>query len=169
MGVNRSLRLMALVNLAALLTLPVSAQTRPDFSGKWVLVPEKSVLQRSQGTVRIEVFGEEFTATQDAETLVIWNSLDTSGSPYVYKLDGTETTFIRQAVTGPRELTFGTRWEGNTLILITASKDADGERMSVEFRMGFSIDRFLLIQAPWGPDRSMVESVYKKQLVGEPR
>ena len=43
------------------------AQDEPDFSGRWTLVPEDSVIQRAEGPITVAVFGSDFTVQRDAD------------------------------------------------------------------------------------------------------
>jgi hypothetical protein len=134
-------RTIALVALAAITAFaaPLGARNPPDFSGAWVLVPERSTPAGSA------VLGSEFKAVQDAKTL----SLDLASmhvvrgaqffppapaaadqAPTVYTLDGSdsvwrapaaESPFVRPGVTTMTALESIHRatWTGNQLVITT--------------------------------------------------
>ena len=67
-------RLLALTIAAALVTssLAVLAQTRPNFAGKWTLVPDSYAAAAAGGPGRgVGGLGSSFTATQDDKTLTV--------------------------------------------------------------------------------------------------
>ena len=47
------------------------AQGHRDFSGRWTLVPERSVIQGREGPITVAVFGTDFTVQRESNTLLI--------------------------------------------------------------------------------------------------
>ena len=93
------------------------AQDQPDFSGRWTLVPEDSVIQRAEGPITVAVFGSDFTVQRDADALLVRVAPELT-IKWRVNLDGTSTL---HAKTWPDGLLVKTRvtttWEGQTLIL----------------------------------------------------
>jgi hypothetical protein len=126
------LKVIAVGVVAATLIRPgVEAQTSPDFTGKWILVAEKSEQNGASA------FGGSFTATQAADALSIsrvllpWGGRRGASPPrpttYIYKFDGSETNHMGSAVNNrTQSYTFNTTsWSGPRLIILTvSSRDA---------------------------------------------
>lgn len=108
----------ALALVMALGAAGAGAQTRPDFSGTWVLVPEQS---RTGGAGNTSA--EELTATQNAKTLTVVLAKTPSGvlpGTYVYNLDGSESRNANPGARGgPTELVSRATWEGSSLVIST--------------------------------------------------
>ena len=84
----RPLLVSVAVSLLAGLQLP-----RPDFSGTWVYVEPSSGLPAGI-TFRAPVFGREFTAKQDAESITIERVSSQQRFTVAYRLDGSETASV---------------------------------------------------------------------------
>jgi hypothetical protein len=134
----RTVALIALTAIAAL-AAPLGARNLPDFSGAWVLVPERSTPAGSAA------LGPEFKAVQDATKL----SLDLAsmhvvrGAPFfpsvpqtpeptrtVYTLDGSDTVWRASAAESPfvppgkttmttLESIHRAAWTANQLVIVT--------------------------------------------------
>jgi len=100
--------------IAILLVLQsVPMQSRPNFSGDWVLADGRPSL-----------LGEKFTAKQDEKTLTLDITAAVIGRPIhaVYNLDGSETRNMNPSpVAGvPDEPIFSrASWEGEKLVILT--------------------------------------------------
>lgn len=130
------------VLVASLIAVAVSAQRRPDFSGQWTLVSEKSTPPNTWA------LGQEFAITQDDTTLVFerpmvqihfssaGGSTSTAGAPakIVYNLNGTETRHIAEPASPAarpaaasmmtlsiEESSSTATWAGDHLVLLTLS------------------------------------------------
>jgi hypothetical protein len=103
----------------------IAAQTRPDFSGEWVLSKERSTQTRTGlGVTSVSgLLGEKFSAKQDAKTLTLDISLAALGRPIraVYNLDGTESRNLNPGGPGqPDEpIVSIATWESDKLIIQT--------------------------------------------------
>ena len=105
-----------------------AAQTRPDFSGEWVLTAMMVNPGRS-GTPTVAehpggIYGQRFTATQTAAMLSLQLSVAALPKPVqvVYALDGTESKNMNPSpVPGGEEEPIYSRvtWEGGRLIIDT--------------------------------------------------
>jgi len=132
-------RMLALVVTAAIVTssLAVLAQTRPNFAGKWTLVPDPNAAAPA-GRGRGGGLGQVFTAAQDEKTLTVITSNPQVGDiKAVYNLDGSETknpiTFGGQTV----ERTSKVKWDGAKLI-ITSTTNFQGN--TAETTQAWSLD-----------------------------
>ena len=123
-----------LLVLATVAAGPVAAQSRPDFSGKWVLVPAKS-----QGPMIPKSL--ELNVTQTDKLLTIErNATGPAGSmksTLVYQLDGSMSTNTVGANGMSMDLNSKATWTGDTLVIDTTAPQMQGgmkqvERWSVE-------------------------------------
>lgn len=133
-------RLFALTVIAALLTssLAVLAQTRPNFAGKWTLVPDPNAPAAGGRGRGMGGLGQTFTATQDEKTLTVVTSNPQVGDiKAVYNLDGSETknpiTFGGNTV----DRTSKVKWDGAKLI-VTSTSNFQGN--AVETTQAWSLD-----------------------------
>ena len=117
-------RLLALTVIAALLTssLAVLAQTRPNFAGKWTLVPDPNAAAAGgRGRGMADGLGQAFTATQDEKTMTVVSTTQMGEIKSVYNLDGSETknpiTLGGQTV----DRTSKVKWDGAKLIVTSTS------------------------------------------------
>jgi hypothetical protein len=112
---------------AAGLAVGVMAQGKQSFAGKWTLVPDPNAPAGGGGGRGGRGmgggWGQEFTATQDANTLTIdYTAGGQNPSPVkvTYKLDGSES---KNAVPGGRggttEQVSKATWDGNKLKIVT--------------------------------------------------
>lgn len=98
-----------LVSAAA---LSLSAQARPNFSGKWVVEPGG----------RGGTFGNEFIVAHNAKTLTITRTQGSQTVRTVYNLDGSESTNTVQGRGGASEQVSKALWDGARLIVTTRFK-----------------------------------------------
>ena len=116
-------RLLALTVIAALFTssLAVLAQTRPNFAGKWTLVPDPNAAAGGRGRGMAGGLGQAFTATQDEKTMTVVSTTQMGEIKSVYNLDGSETknpiTLGGQTV----DRTSKVKWDGAKLIVTSTS------------------------------------------------
>ena len=137
----------------------------PDFSGTWVVVPSRSVWVHDGNPINITVFGERFTAEQTPQTLSI--AIDNErGFKWIYRLDGAASTNA-VPIGSRQELTFSSvAWHDKTLhITTTVSVTSAGASGQPELRrtIRFNDDGTLRVEASWGPNRTMIGSVYSRQ------
>ena len=134
----RRVLLMAMI-VAAALPFTGRAQGRPDFSGTWIRVVDKSdpstQTPNSGHTIKQ-------TATEIAVTLPGRGGPETS----IYRLDGTEGTNQSLSPEGPLTVTGTAKWEGASLVIETRREirgmtittrevrtlDATGKEMTIE-------------------------------------
>ena len=122
------------VVLAIMLAAGASAQARPDFSGRWTVVPPTAAPPArgtSGGGGRAgdmgSGWGSTITLTQNASALTLeWAYYSTSDLQpplvFVYPLDGSERTHTLMMGRGFEKQVSRTTWDGAKLI-ITTSQD----------------------------------------------
>lgn len=139
----------ALVLLAATAT----AQTRPDFSGRWTVAPEPSAAgagrggSQASGTIG-SGWGGEITITQSAATLTVeraqFSQYDMQPSMrFTYALDGSESRNTINMGRGPQELTSKAAWRETSLVISTGypfSNPQSGKGETLEVRQELSLD-----------------------------
>jgi hypothetical protein len=99
------------------------AQAKPNFSGKWTILPDTAAVQLqgiSAGGAEMGGLASEATIVQDDKTITITRPTPTMGEfKSVFNLDGTET-YSSVNVQGQQiPLTMKTRWEDKKLITST--------------------------------------------------
>jgi hypothetical protein len=117
--------------------------------------------------MQIFVFGDRFTARQTQTTITI--AIDASWNPrgfvWTYPLDGTVSNNLPVGPTGPQSLVSTTAWFGPQLVLLTRGPEVSDGKTEVYLdtrTMGFNADGTLRIQAPWGRNHALIDSVYEK-------
>jgi hypothetical protein len=139
---------------AALLALPLAAQSKPDFSGTWKLNVAKSEMGGSPVTeivVRVDhkepIFKYIAKGVSGGEAFEDSLELNTSGKP----------------TPGPNGMTSVTRWEGNAILV--EGKSADGAAtITVRFSMsadGKTAIRDAVMKFPDGQQK--LHEIYEKQ------
>lgn len=130
-----------LMSAAALLFAGTAfAQAKPNFSGKWIILPDTASVQLqgvSAGGGEMGGLGTEATVTQDDKTITITRMTPNMGEfKSVLNLDGTET-YGAVNVNGQQiPLTYKTRWEGGKLIMSTWANVGQ----QIEIIMNFTLD-----------------------------
>ena len=97
------------------------AQAKPNFAGKWVLIPDTaSTFGMSAGGGEAGGLSSEATIVMDDKTMTVTRMTPTMGEmKSVFNLDGTET-YSQVNVQGQQiPLTMKTRWDGKKLITST--------------------------------------------------
>ncbi len=116
------------------------AQAKPNFSGKWTLIPDTATVQLqgiSPGGGEMGGLASEATITQDDKTITITRATPTMGEfKSIFNLDGTET-YSSVSVQGQQiPLTMKTRWEEKKLITSTWANVGQ----QIEIILNFSFD-----------------------------
>jgi|SRR5262245_19336630 len=152
----------------AVFAIPVIAQTRPNFSGRWTSEPEPTAMapgesgqagaarggggQRGSGGVRSgdmgSGWGSTITITQDANRLTVEYLFFVRGDmqpplKFVYALDGTETKNSVMMGRGIQVQTSKTAWDGDKLVITTThnfENPANGQSMTSEVKQSLSME-----------------------------
>jgi hypothetical protein len=131
--------LLTVILAAAVFPFTVRAQGRPDFSGTWTRVADKTgpASQGGSGSHTIKQ-----TATEIAVTIAGRGGPETA----IYKLDGSTSTNQSQSPEGPLTVAGTAKWDGASLIIETTreirgmtittkevrSLDTTGQEMTIE-------------------------------------
>jgi len=143
------------IALALFVSAPVtlSAQARPDFSGKWIL--DTTSGPAPEGAV-------ELTVKQDAKTLTLTRRQGDQTTTEIHNLDGTETRETIQALGGTRERVSRATWDGNKLV-INATLSVDGKILQQNRVMSMEGGNLVIEQiGPAGGGPATIKRVFKK-------
>jgi hypothetical protein len=146
----------ALLSLVLLATSAIAAQTRPDFSGKWVDV---------QSVGGKEVIEETLVVTQDAQGLsyVSYASNGREGERLAVLFNGAPKSQPRQM---EGEATSTAKWEANTLVVATTVKRPGRPEFSHERRFSIDTAKQLVIETTTkaeGAAPRSAKTVYRRQ------
>jgi hypothetical protein len=164
------MRRTCLVMAAAIVVAAVSlgAQTKPNFSGKWVMdSPPGATANAGGGRAGGGAapagfqpgFGAEFTVKQDDKTLSISRG---QGSPLVYKLDGSESKNTVTRNGEQQEQIAKAAWEGDKLVIAT---EVNFQGNTAEQKRVLSLENGNLVIEQTNPGRNgggATKIVYKK-------
>jgi hypothetical protein len=115
----------ALLSSTAVLLLVSSsafAQTKPNFTGKWTILPDSTVAQQGmpRGGAAMGGLGEEATLTQDDKTLTVSRQGPNGLLTTAFNLDGSETYQSIDIGNGNMiDLALKAKWDGNKLATST--------------------------------------------------
>jgi len=110
----------------------VSAQTPPNFAGKWTLVPDPAA--PAPGGMPPS---QTLTIVQDAKTLTVTRTIQMGEFTTVYNLDGSESKNTLNFNGNSIDQVSKTKWDGEKLIVNTTMSF---ENTPVEFSMVISQD-----------------------------
>lgn len=175
------------VTAVVLFAVSVTAQTRPDFSGRWTSEPEPASVvgqagaapgggggagQRGGGGRVVSGdmgsgWGSNISVTQDANRLTVEYAFFTRGDlqpplKFVYALDGSETKNSVMMGRGIQVQTSKTAWDGDKLVITTMHSFAhpeNSEPMKIEVKQTLSLG---------SPTSMMVETTRIGVLGGPP-
>jgi hypothetical protein len=116
------------------------AQAKPNFSGKWTIIPDTAQVQLqgvSPGGGEMGGLSDAATIEQNDKTITLTRSTPNMGEfKSIFNLDGTET-FASINVQGQAiPLTMKARWEGNKLITSTWANVGQ----MIEIVLNFTLD-----------------------------
>lgn len=159
-------RVTGILGALALVAASVSvfAQAKPNFTGKWTLVPDPNAAAGGGGRGRGMGAAAEMNATQNDKTLVVVSTTGQMGEQkQTYNLDGSETknpiTFNGNTV----ERTSKAKWDGNKLVLTTTS-NFNGN--TIETTQSWSLDASggLVVETTsnFGGNPTTTKATYKK-------
>lgn len=128
------------------------AQAKPNFAGKWTLVPDPNALPGGQGRGGL---GQSITIEQTDKTVTVIATTQMGETKAVYNLDGSETK---------NPLTF----QDNTIDRVSTVK-WDGEKLVLNTKYTFDGNTFESVQT-WSldsPGNLIVESTSNISMTGE--
>ena len=145
-----------------LLAVSVTAQTRPDFSGRWTSEPEPTAAAPGGGGQTGAArsggrgasgdmgsgWGANITITQAANRLTVEYAFFARGDmqpplKFVYALDGAETKNSVMMGRGIQAQTSKTAWDGDKLVITTLhsfENPANGQPMTSEVKQTLSLE-----------------------------
>ncbi len=159
--------------VVAFFALTVTAQIRPDFSGRWTNEPEtKATTTGDLGSG----WGANFTIAQDASRLTVEYAFFARGDmqpplKFVFALDGSETKNSVMMGRGIQVQTSKTAWEGDKLVITTAhsfENPANGQLMKSEVKqtLTLALPTSLIVETTrngvLGGSPSTTRTVYRK-------
>ena len=128
---------------AAVLTLAVgvSAQGKPDLSGKWTLIADPNAAPAGggggggrgggRGGGGGQFCGQECTIAQDAASLTITRATPNGEVKATYRLDGSDSKNMQQGRGGPTEVVSKAMWDGNK-VTISTTRDFGGNSITTK-------------------------------------
>ena len=138
-----------LAALAFLLTVSAAAQPLPDFSGRWIAVPEPAATGGNLAAGPLgSGWGNEVTLTQNATTLTVeraqFSAYDMQPPmQFSYALDGSENRITLNVGRGAQEMVVRTSRQDDSLVITTSyhvSLPDDGRPATVEMKQVLSLD-----------------------------
>jgi len=167
--------------LVALLAVSATAQTRPDFSGRWTSEPSPiGDGQRAASGERIgdmgSGWGSSITITQTAERMTVEYMFFARGDMqpplrFVFALDGAETKNSVMMGRGIQTQTSKTAWEGDKLVITTTHSfghPETGQPLTSEVKRKLTLESptSLIIETTrsgvFGGPSSTTRTVYRK-------
>jgi hypothetical protein len=167
--------------LVALLAVGATAQTRPDFSGRWTSEPSPAGDgQRGAGGERIgdmgSGWGSNITITQTAERMTVEYVFFARGDMqpplrFVFALDGSVTKNSVMMGRGIQAQTSKTAWEGDKLVITTTHSfgaPETGQPLTSEVKQTLALESptLLIVETTrggvLGGPSSTTRTVYKK-------
>jgi hypothetical protein len=130
---------------AVLLVAGLSAQAKPDFSGKWTLVPDPNAAAApaggggggggrggGRGGGGGQFCGQECTITADATMLTVTRTTQNGEVKAMYKLDGSESKNAQAGRGGATtEVVSKAMWDGNK-VTISTTRDFGGNTVTTK-------------------------------------
>ena len=134
-----------MTSVAALaLVAGLAAQAKPDFSGKWTLVPDPNAAAApapgggggggrggGRGGGGGQFCGQECTVMQDATSLTVTRTTQAGEVKAVYKLDGSESKNMQAGRGGQTEVVSKAMWDGNK-VSISTTRDFGGNSVTTK-------------------------------------
>ncbi len=119
-------RLLQLVGAVAVfsVSIRVTAQQRPNFSGAWANAPEQAAVGAPAGGTMGSGWGTPLTITQTANRLTVQYEFFARGDlqpplSFRFALDGSETINSVMMGRGMQQQTSTAMWNGNTVVITT--------------------------------------------------
>jgi hypothetical protein len=126
------------------ITATLSAQTPPNFAGKWTLVVDANAAPAGGGR-GMGGIGQSATIVQDATTLTITRTTQVGEFTSTYKLDGTESKNTMNMGGNAVDLLSKAKWEGSKLAVAT-TMNIGGNPVETSMIMALDPDGNLLVE-----------------------
>ena len=154
----------ALVPIVSLIAAVVTAQTTPDFSGSWVVVPEQSIWVDNQTGRRVNLrfFGERFTAEQGSNELTIL--VENDPCPKRYRFDGQPYEPQCAVPAGEAPTRQIAEWrDGRVVVAYPDAEPPPGYRGEVFWTIELSADGAFVVTVPAGHNGERLTAVYRRK------
>jgi hypothetical protein len=126
---------------AVLFVASLSAQAKPDFAGKWTLVPDPAAAADAGGGGGRgggrggggggQLCGQECTITSDGTSLTFTRTTQAGEQKAVYKLDGSDSKNMQQGRGGATEVVSKAMWDG-AKVAISTTRDFGGNSVTTK-------------------------------------
>jgi Spy/CpxP family protein refolding chaperone len=126
---------------AVLFVASLSAQAKPDFSGKWTLVPDPAAAPADAGGGGRgggrggggggQLCGQECTIASDAAMLTITRTTQAGETKAMYMLNGSDSKNMQQGRGGATEVVSKAMWDGNK-VSISTTRDFGGNSVTTK-------------------------------------
>ena len=126
------------------ITATLSAQTPPNFAGKWTLVVDPNAAPAGGGR-GMGGIGQSATIVQDATTLTITRTTQVGEFTSTYKLDGTESKNTMNMGGNAVDLLSKAKWESSKLTVAT-TMNFNGNPVETSMVMALDADGNLLVE-----------------------
>jgi hypothetical protein len=171
---RRQLSKLAAAAVAVLMVAGLSAQAKPDLSGKWTLVSDPNAAPAGGGPGGGrggggrggggggQLCGAECTITQDATTLTLTRTTPAGETKAVYKLDGSDSKNMQQGRGGATEVVSKAAWDGDK-VTISTTRDFGGNSVTTKASLSVAGGELTIVtegQSPNGPTTTTQK--YKK-------
>ena len=135
---RRITSMMTTAAVMALFVVGLSAQAKPDFSGKWTLVPDPNAAAPGGGGPGggrggrgggggAQFCGQECTITQDGMTLTVTRTTPAGEQKAIYRLDGSESKNAQQGRGGQTtEVVSKAAWDGSRVTITSSQPGREG-------------------------------------------
>ena len=126
------------------ITAALSAQTPPNFAGKWTLVVDPNAAPAGGGR-GMGGIGQSATIVQDATTLTITRTTQVGEFTSTYKLDGSESKNTMNMGGNAVDLLSKAKWEGSKLTVAT-TMNLNGNAVETSMVMALDSNGDLLVE-----------------------
>jgi hypothetical protein len=157
---------LAVAAATVLMVAGLSAQAKPDFSGKWTLVADPNAAPggggpggpgggrgggRGGGGGGGQLCGGECTIAQDATTLTITRTTPAGETKAVYKLDGSDSKNMQQGRGGATEVVSKAAWDGAT-VTVSTTRDFGGNSVTTKSSLSVAGGELTIVTEGQGPN-----------------
>lgn len=158
--------------MAAVIAVGLSAQSAPNVSGKWTLVPDPAAAAPGGGGGGRggrggggggQFCGNECTIAQDATSVTVTRTTQAGEQKAVYKLDGSESKNMQAGRGGAQtEVVSKATVEGDRIVIST-TRDFGGNSVTTKTAISVSGDQMVVENtADFGQGPNTTKQTYKK-------
>jgi hypothetical protein len=153
----------------------LAAQAKPDFAGKWTLVPDANEPAPGAGGGGGggrgggrggggggQFCGQECTITQDGTMLTVVRTTPNGEQKAMYKLDGSESKNMQAGRGGETEVISKAMWEGNKVSITTTRAGRDGANITTKTMLSVAGGQMEVENTVEGGQAPATKQMYKK-------